>query len=168
VTGVRDRDGKLALVDNQDSERLLVDDTGRIVTSSWDSGGLPEMYAPAPSGDTTGATDSTALNAVLALLPSSGGHLTLLPGTYWVNAQIARAIDNVRITGAGNATIIKVAAGGTNHVFSLSGRTGWIISDLKIDLNGSTEPASTFLRPRIASWSVARSSEHRPRRRVYR
>jgi lysophospholipase L1-like esterase len=37
VTGVRDRDGKLALVDNQDSERLLVDDTGRIVTSSWDS-----------------------------------------------------------------------------------------------------------------------------------
>jgi hypothetical protein len=61
VTGIRDRDGKLALVDNQDIERLLVDDTGRIVTPSWDSNGgsrTPVITSPLPfnAGTNNGPT----------------------------------------------------------------------------------------------------------------
>jgi hypothetical protein len=40
VTGIRDRDGSLALVDNQDAERFLVDDLGRVTTLGFDSGVL--------------------------------------------------------------------------------------------------------------------------------
>jgi hypothetical protein len=37
---ISDQDGRINLIDNQDGVRLTVDDTGRIVTPSWDSNGV--------------------------------------------------------------------------------------------------------------------------------
>jgi lysophospholipase L1-like esterase len=81
VTGIRDRDGKLALVDNQDVERLLVDDTGRIVTPSWDSnsGSLPIPGTVALLGD------SITQRHVIGDSASVSGHDTR---GYWTWAAI--------------------------------------------------------------------------------
>ncbi len=43
-------------------------------------------YAPAPSGDTTGATDTTSLQAALNAIPSTGGTLNLPSGTYYITS----------------------------------------------------------------------------------
>jgi hypothetical protein len=157
VTGIRDRDGKLALVDNQDVERLLVDDTGRIVTPSWDSNGgsLPSMGV-APSGDTSGAMDLAAIQAAHDALPSTGGSIQLGTGAFYLNGalsftkQVALRGWGGQFTGDASAnppraiTTIYVTTGNTDGITSAA--HGCLFADFAlVNTSGTTPTAGTGL-----------------------
>jgi hypothetical protein len=55
------------------------------------------IYAPAPSGDTTGKTDTPALQAILSAM-SAGQTLQFTQGGYWINAAL-QIPDNVSVIG---------------------------------------------------------------------
>lgn len=71
---------------------------------------LGNMVILAPSGDHTGATDTTAVNTAL----SAGNPVYLLPGTFYQNAAWQVTQSSTGIVGSGaNATSIAYAAGGS-------------------------------------------------------
>jgi hypothetical protein len=74
-------------------------------------------------------TFQIALNA----LPTTGGILTILSGTYTVNATLTRAIPNVTIEGIGASTIF--SDNGTTPIFT-AGSTGWNIQNVVLDAGG--------------------------------
>ncbi|MDL2342456.1 MAG: hypothetical protein QFB87_05265 [Patescibacteria group bacterium] len=55
----------------------------------------------------TGTNDESQINAAIAALPASGGHIVLLDGTFNVGSSIVLSKANVKITGAGSATVLK-------------------------------------------------------------
>jgi len=90
--------------------------------------------APPPSGDTTGATDTVALNALFA----DGVAVTLGAGIYWVNGQLNMTTHTALLGRGMNMTTIKRAANvsvlsavGTNAVRSRNIR----VANLTIDGN---------------------------------
>lgn len=91
--------------------------------------------APGPSGDTTGVTDTAAINALLGALPAQGGTVQLRQGLYWVAAGTEWKLPaNARLLGAGiNATIIRAAAGVVHMVNGIAANTE--VADLTIDAN---------------------------------
>jgi parallel beta-helix repeat protein len=91
---------------------------------------LTGLQATAPSGDTSGATDTPRLQVAAAL----GLELVLGQGTYWVNATVQLVGPSLR--GAKGGTTLKQAAG-TNlagGVLSAAG-SNQSIRDLTIDGN---------------------------------
>ena len=81
--------------------------TGNGTASKWNS---TVLLAPAPSGDTSGAADTAAINALLA----TGGKVALGPSSatnpYWINATLV-VPGFGSLAGAGEyATYIKMAA----------------------------------------------------------
>lgn len=96
--------------------------------------------APAPSGDTTGATDTAALQALVNKAEAAGGGIVLLlPGTYWLNAALVLP-SNLVVQGSGqHFTIVRQATNGVpgmqskawaDHTYSPAG--GLQIRDLRI------------------------------------
>lgn len=54
------------------------------MTQQYGGSSSSVVVAPSPSGDTSGATDNAALQAILTAFPASGGVLQLRPGTYYI------------------------------------------------------------------------------------
>jgi hypothetical protein len=88
----------------------------------------------------TGTNDETQINAAISALPSTGGSVVLLDGTYNIGSAITMNKAYVTLTGQGNSTILK-------RVFDSSTTTDGVIkgtgasttlSSLKIDGNKAT------------------------------
>lgn len=109
-----------------------------------------------PSGDTTGVTDTAAIQAAEDALTASGGILTLASGTYWVKTGGSTALtkrSNVTWRGAGRGiTIIKLASSANQPVLqsdgfaaltmtgsNTAGVTGCAIRDITFDGNASAQ-----------------------------
>ena len=54
-----------------------------------------------------GTDDQVEINAAIQALPSGGGEIVILDGTYNITATIAMNKDNVKLSGNGNATVLK-------------------------------------------------------------
>ena len=54
-----------------------------------------------------GTADDVEINAAIQALPSTGGEIVILDGTYNITATIAMNKDNVKLSGNGAATILK-------------------------------------------------------------
>ena len=54
-----------------------------------------------------GTDDQSEINAAIQALPSSGGEIIILDGTYNITAAITMNKDNVKLSGNGNATVLK-------------------------------------------------------------
>lgn len=87
--------------------------------SSGSSRNLPIYFAPAPSGDATGATDPTPLNAILSYCNLHGGILVLGAGTYFVNTPLVVG-QNTCVMGTGPETAVRAVG----NVFCFSFNTG--------------------------------------------
>ena len=82
----------------------------------------------------SGVNDNVQFQEALNALPSSGGQITIGPGTYNFAEPIFRAIDNVIIEGAGVTTILKSL--GSSSIISAGSQTNWVFRDFKIDAGG--------------------------------
>lgn len=89
------------------------------------------------------ADDTVAIQAAINNLLTTGGQVWLPAGTYSVSSQIT-VPSNVWIRGVGSATVVQRASGSdlVNGLFYLNGSTADVtdvcISDMKIDINGTT------------------------------
>ena len=54
-----------------------------------------------------GTDDQVEINAAIQALPSGGGEIVILDGTYNIAAAIVMNKDNVKLSGNGNATVLK-------------------------------------------------------------
>ncbi len=54
-----------------------------------------------------GADDQVEINAAIQALPSGGGEIVILDGTYNIKATIVMNKDNVKLSGNGNATVLR-------------------------------------------------------------
>jgi hypothetical protein len=125
-----------------------------------------------PSGDTTGATDITAINSAITTANTAGGGVvTLQPGTYYVNSPIILK-STVVLRGSNlEATIIKLANASNTDVIqslnfsslTLTGASTWqtsgiwdcAIVDLVIDGNRANQTTAGFgIRLYGYNWSL--------------
>lgn len=53
-----------------------------------------------------GTDDQVEINAAIQALPSGGGEIVILDGTYNINATINIRIDNVTLSGNGSNTVL--------------------------------------------------------------
>ena len=83
----------------------------------------------------TAAQQTNTFQIALNALPTTGGILNILSGTYTLNATLTRAIPNVTIEGIGNSTIF--SNNGSTPIFA-AGSTGWNIQNLVLDAGGVT------------------------------
>jgi hypothetical protein len=103
-------------------ERARISPTG--VGTGWAGvlGGSITAFVAAPSGDTTGVTDSAKIAAAVASLPAAGGKVSFAAGTYYINSTITVGIDNVLFEGSGKhgtwlqkaADVVMIDASGTH------------------------------------------------------
>ncbi|MBK8773121.1 MAG: right-handed parallel beta-helix repeat-containing protein [Rhizobiales bacterium] len=105
-----------------------------------------------PSGDTTGAADSTAINAAIASVGalSYGGRVTLAAGQWYLNA-VLQLRSGVSLKGSGKtATLVKmvnttrVATWAWNMIYvgtenGLSSVNDWSVSDMTLDFDRSSQ-----------------------------
>lgn len=76
----------------------------------------PAVAMPAPSGDTTGATDTAAVQAAINAAPA-GSEVVFRAGTYWFNAMLVLK-SGCRYRGSSKAgTTLKQAAGANTVAF---------------------------------------------------
>jgi hypothetical protein len=112
---------------------------------------MPSSIALIPSGDTTGATDTAAVNTALGNA-GAGGSVLLGPGNWYTNAPLAIpvGVELAGIKGAINGPTARAPAGSVIHpvaafsgpgVISLSAVAGVRIRDLAI-LNDLRTPAN--------------------------
>lgn len=85
-----------------------------------------------------GTSDQTEINAAIAALPSGGGEVLVLDGTYNISSSIKISKDNVTIRGSGPATVLKrmFNSASSNGVIGCSAAS-CRICDLTIDGNKS-------------------------------
>lgn len=103
---------ELPIVDISDSTQSPAGTTKNITVATLLAGvaGGGLLY---PSGDPTGVTDATAVNALAATM-TSGGQITLAPGTwYWAAGTIVITNPAVYIWGPGAACVVNVTGTGT-------------------------------------------------------
>ena len=81
-----------------------------------------------------GVDDQEEIQAAIDALPSSGGEIMLMEGTYTLSSQVYRAIDNVHFEGMGNATLIELD--GKTPVISSKNQGGWTYSNIRTDSGG--------------------------------
>lgn len=106
---------------------------------------LPEVYLPAPSGDTTGVTDAAAITAAIAALPSGRGIIKFQRGTYFDNTQrsfnSAIAVKLAGVTGqtagASAGTLLVYTGSATNYI-TAGGASGFSIESLQILYNNAS------------------------------
>lgn len=80
------------------------------------------------------------INATIAAL-TTGGEVTLAYyGTWSVDASIVDAgVDNITLRGLGRSTVLQLADVANVDVIHLTGVDGWIITDLKVDVNKANQ-----------------------------
>jgi parallel beta-helix repeat protein len=84
-----------------------------------------------------GVDDHVEIQAALNSLPSTGGQVILLDGTFNIQSTIGRNISNITIRGQGKSTVLTTTTSGLTF-FSFTGTsgselTGITISDMVID-----------------------------------
>ncbi len=103
---------------------------GEVVTLT-----IGTIYAAESADYTTdGTDDDVQFQAAIEALPSSGGKIRILGGTYNFSVQVTRAIDNILIEGIGKATLINLNA--VTPVFSVGTQSGWTFKDFSTDAGG--------------------------------
>ena len=88
-----------------------------------------------------GTDDQVEINAAIQALPTTGGEVVILDGTYNITATVAMNKDNVKLSGNGTVTILKrmwnsSAAEGVVTVTAANG--GCCVENLQIDGNKET------------------------------
>lgn len=68
----------------------------------------------------TGTNDQTVINNAISALPSTGGKIVLLEGTYNISGQINVNKPNVTICGMGNSTVLQRKFNGNNVIYVTS------------------------------------------------
>ena len=94
-----------------------------------------------------GTADQTEINAAIQALPSTGGEIVILDGTYNITATIAINKDNVKLSGNGAATILKRMYDGSisEGLISITAvNGGCFIGNLKIDGNRTVYTGNTY------------------------
>ncbi|MCL0073115.1 right-handed parallel beta-helix repeat-containing protein [Dehalococcoidia bacterium] len=91
-------------------------------------------HAPAADFVADGVDDHIQFQQALDALPTGGGKLIVLAGTYNFGAAVGRAIDNITIQGIGQATVIN--RDGINPVFTAGAQSNWVFRDFKTDAGG--------------------------------
>lgn len=111
----------------------------------------------------TGTGDQTMINTALTALPSGGGSVYLMEGTYTVSAPIS-VPDNTTLSGAGAATIITIpnAQNGTYAIIQNTDTAGAnvVIQNMLIDGNKANQTSGSmygikFSMPSASSTSIA-------------
>jgi len=83
----------------------------------------------------TYSQDDTGINAAIAALPAAGGEIFLPEGTYSLSATININKSNFILRGAGEGTILQVAAATQINAITYGGGDDVVIRDLTIDGN---------------------------------
>lgn len=68
----------------------------------------------------SGTNDQTVINNAISALPSTGGKIVLLEGTYNISGQINVNKPNVTICGMGNSTVLQRKFDGNNVIYVTS------------------------------------------------
>lgn len=92
-----------------------------------------------------GTADDVEINAAIQALPSTGGEVVILDGTYNITATIAVNKDNVTLSGNGAATILQRGynSSPTDGVITISATNGGCcVKNLCIDGNNSVYTSS--------------------------
>lgn len=88
-----------------------------------------------------GTADDVEINAAIQALPSTGGEIVILDGTYNITATIAMNKDNTKLSGNGAATILKRMLDGSPEegVITINAANGGCcVENLQIDGNKAT------------------------------
>ncbi len=86
-----------------------------------------------------GTNDQTVIQQAIDALPSTGGKIVLLEGTYNISGQITVNQPNVTICGMGNNTILKAAkSSSTLTMLRCSNHSGFKISNLVMDFENNS------------------------------
>jgi len=88
--------------------------------------------APVPSGTNLDPYPGSAIQAAIDDLPITGGEVFIPAGTWQLSSPLARAIDNIHITGAGTST--KLNLNGSTACISKGTQRGWSIENLNMDV----------------------------------
>jgi parallel beta-helix repeat protein len=82
-----------------------------------------------------GVNDQIEINQAINSLPTGGGRVVLLEGTYYISGSISISKSNVILEGQGDSTVIYLVDGANAHCIVSSGVSNIKISNLKIDGN---------------------------------
>ena len=85
-----------------------------------------------------GVDDQVEINAAIQALPSTGGEIKILDGTYNITANISMNKDNVKLSGNGTSTILKAMwdSSISDSVINITASNGGcIVKNLNIDGN---------------------------------
>ena len=95
----------------------------------------------------SGTNDQTTIQQAIDALPSTGGKIVLLEGTYNISGTIDITKKNVTLQGLGRNVILKMATSTSNvNMFDISGATGLVISDIAIDYANNTGGGSIAIK----------------------
>lgn len=78
-----------------------------------------------------GTDDDVMVQMALDSLPAAGGRIRFTSGTFTFGATVARAIDKVSLSGAGQSTFFQ--HDGVTPLFDLGVQDGWTVTDLATD-----------------------------------
>ena len=87
-----------------------------------------------------GTADDVEINAAIQALPSTGGEIVILDGTYNITADINVNKDNTTVSGNGSSTILKrmySSPSVSTGLFNVDGGSGCCIQNLRIDGNSA-------------------------------
>ena len=128
---------------------------------------MPSSIALIPSGDTTGATDTAAVNTALGNA-GAGGSVLLGPGNWYTHAPLAvpPGVELAGIKGAINGPTARAPAGSVIHPVAAFSGSGVIslsaVAGVRISLQGvAGTPAyagATDLHPRLVQLREARQT----------
>lgn len=137
------------LMDSEDKEKL--DGIKEITTARFVVGTSTAGWTAADCDYLCdGTKDQEEIIAALTALPTTGGEVVILDGTYNITASINIPKGNVSIRGSGNATTLKRMYNSTNTdsgatakgLITLNEKSGCKIQGLQIDGNKATYTAS--------------------------
>lgn len=87
-----------------------------------------------------GTNDQNKFLQAIEALPETGGEIVILDGTYSLSGRITISKPNVKISGNGNATILKRMISSSSGLITLEG-DGCAICNLQIDGNNAEFPS---------------------------
>ena len=93
-----------------------------------------------------GTADQVEINAAIQALPSGGGEIVILDGTYNIKATIAMNKDNVKLSGNGNATVLERmwdSSTGEGVITITATNGGCCVENIFIDGNKSVYSSSS-------------------------
>ena len=141
--------------------------------SSGGGGGITKFARPATyvvaasnSVDTTnadyictGTNDQNTINTAIAALPSSGGQVLLLDGTFSISGSINIAIPQMILSGQGWGTELNVTNSTNANIINFSPTSGnylnnVVIRDMYINANGANQTAGDTIYAHGAVWCI--------------